>query len=320
MRFEHIEYLALLIFSLPMLYFALNLTSSVESIFSKEMIKKVKAKGGGLSQKIRAILIIFAYIFLVVAAARPQVDNGDIKVKGESKNLVAAIDISKSMLVSDLYPNRFIFAKRKFTKLLDNLKSTKVSLIGFSSRAFLISPLTSDFNSLRFLTKNFKVGNLNLKGTSVMEALTTANELMEDSKEKAILIISDGGDKKDFNQEIAYAKDNNIKVFVYAVGTKKGSILKQNGETMLDSSGNIIILKLNVAIKELALQSGGAYMEHSLQNADMKKLASILESNIVSLSDEESIVHNRVELFYYPALLAAILLAIALFSLPRRRA
>ena len=161
--------------------------------------------------------------------------------------------------------------------------------------------------------------NLNLKGTSILEALKSANNLMKDSKQKALLIMSDGGDKKDFSKEIEYAKSHHIRVFVYATATKKGGVLKVYGQTMKDAKGNIVILRRDDAIKKLALSTGGAYMPYSLNSKDMKELAKILESSLAIDKSEDVVIHNREELFYYPLILALILIFVSSFSMPKRR-
>ena len=312
MLFENPAILLALILVVPLLYLAYKSEVVLYRVFDKEVLKKITPKSRGFSQRVRLILLVLSLAFGIVALGRPQLDRGDIKVKSEVKSLVTAIDISKSMFVTDLYPNRFEFAKAKFKKLLDNLKDTKVALLGFSDRAFLISPLTSDYNSLKYLANHLKADYLNLKGTSIIQALYSANDLMRDKKQKALLIFSDGGDKKDFTKEIEYAKKNNIKVFVYATATKKGALIR-------DKSGNMINLRLNSAIKDLALKSGGAYMEYSLNDSDMKQLAKIIESNLETQEIKEDVIKNRVELFYYPLILATILLFMGLFSLPQRK-
>lgn len=320
MRFEHIEFLILLIFVLPMLYLALRVKGGDLSGFSADILAKIRPKSSrGFNSRVRAFLLLFTFALLIVGLSRPQIDRGDIKVKQQSRSLVVGLDISKSMFVSDIYPNRFKFAKAKFLALLDNLKETKVALLGFSSRAFLVSPLTSDYASLKFLANNLKAQSMSLKGTSLLQALVSANDLMKDSKKKAILIFSDGGDSKDFTKEIAYAKEHNIKVFVYLVGTKKGGILKERGRVVKSANGDIVILKSNDAIKELALKSGGAFMKYSLDSNDVKSLAKVLASSLSVQKEESTTIHNRVELFYYPVGLAFIALFMALFSLPKRR-
>ena len=313
MLFENIKVLWLLLLILPLFYLAFKVKSPLQSVFTKEVLKKITPNSKTLSQKLRAILLVLALAFGIVALSRPQLDGGDIKVKRETKSLVTAIDISKSMFLTDLYPNRFEFAKAKFKKLLDNLKDTKVALLGFSDRAFLISPLTSDYSSLKYLANHLRADYLNLKGTSIIQALHSANDLMKDREKKALLIFSDGGDKKDFSKEINYAKEHNIRVFIYATATKKGALIK-------DSRGNMVNLKLNSAIKELALKSGGAYMEASLNSSDTKELANIIESKLSTDKEVQEVIKNRVELFYYPLLISVVLLFMALFSLPQRRA
>ncbi len=311
MLFEHINILWLLILTLPLFYLAIKIKSPLETIFSKDILKKISTNAKGFSQRVRAILMVISLALLIIALSRPQLDNGEIKVKGQSKSLVVAIDISKSMFLKDLYPNRFEFAKAKFKKLLDNLKETKVALLGFSDRAFLIAPLTSDYSSLRYLTDHLRADYLNQKGTSIMQVLNSANDLMKKKEKKALLIFTDGGDKRDFSKEIDYAKSHNIKVFVYATATAKGALIR-------DNRGNMVRLKLNRAIKDLALKSGGAYMEYSLNGSDMKELARVVESKLTATKTKEETIKNRVELFYYPAILALVTLFMARFSLPDR--
>jgi len=316
-EFKYPEVLLLLLLALVMLFFLKNSKGSLEKIFKKEILKKVRSKSSGLSGKVRNILLILAFVFGVFALARPQIDRGEMKVKNSFVNVVVGFDISHSMFANDLYPNRFEFAKRKFYTLLQNLKNTKVALIGFSSRSFLIAPLTEDYNSLKFLTKNLGLEYLNLRGTSIMSALESANNLFEDSDKKTLILFTDGGDKKDFSKEIAYAKEHKITVFVYAVATSKGGVIKTKNGVLKDKNGNIVVVKRNDAIKELALKTGGAYMIYSLKNSDMKELAKLISSKYKAKIEGETTIKIRQELFYYPLAVAIILLFMALFSLPR---
>ena len=316
-EFKYPEVLLLLVLALVMLFFLKNSKGSLEKIFKKEILKKVHSKSSGLSGKVRNILLILAFVFGIFALARPQIDRGEMKVKNSFVNVVVGFDISHSMFANDLYPNRFEFAKRKFYTLLQNLKNTKVALIGFSSRSFLIAPLTEDYNSLKFLTKNLGLEYLNLRGTSIMSALESANNLFEDNDKKTLVLFTDGGDKKDFSKEIAYAKAHKITVFVYAVATSKGGVIKTKNGVLKDKQGNIVVVKRNDAIKELALKTGGAYMIYSLKNSDMKELAKLISSKYKAKIEGETTIKIRQELFYYPLAVAIVLLFMALFSLPR---
>jgi Ca-activated chloride channel family protein len=238
-------------------------------------------------------------------------------VKSSFINIVVAIDMSKSMFANDIYPNRFEFAKQKFFSSLDHFKHTKIALLGFSSRTFLISPLTEDFNSLKFLAKNLSLESLTLKGTDILATLKSADELFGSAKQKVLLLFTDGGDETNFSEEIAYAKAHNIAVYIYSVGTSKGGVIQTKHGVLKDKNGNIVVVKRNDKIKELALQTGGAYMKYSLAKDDIKLLVETIESRYEAQEEHSSTIKDRKELFYYPLILAIIVLFTALFSLPK---
>jgi Ca-activated chloride channel family protein len=318
MRFENIEFLALIIIPIALAFLSLKKGVLLDKYFNAELLKKMQKGNSGFSKKTRLILLNGALLFAIVAFSRPVKDMGEVKVKSEYIDAVVAFDISKSMLADDVYPNRLEFSKQKFYELLDNFNNARIGVIGFSSRAFLISPLTSDYSSLKYLVKNMNLDYVSLLGTNLLEPLQITQNLLKNSKQKALIIFTDGGDQDGFEQEIAYAKEHNIKVFVYAVATKKGSVIKDKRGVLKDKNGNIVITKLNSKIKELAIKSGGSYMQYSLKKGDIKYLVDDIKAKFKATSKEQRVIKDTKELFYYPLIVAIILMFMGLFSLPRR--
>jgi len=316
-QFNNSEFLWLLLLIAPLLYFVRVKSSDVEHLFAKEVFKRVSLKNQRLSKRWRNILMILTLALSIVALARPQIDKGEITVKSSFINVVTAIDMSKSMFANDVYPNRFEFAKKKFFDSLDYFKKSKIALIGFSSQTFLISPLTQDFHSLKFLGKNLNLDYLNLKGTDIMATLKSANDLFGKEKRKTLLIFTDGSDQKEFSKEIAYAKEHHIVVYIYNIGTDKGGVIKDKNGVLKDQQGNIVVVKRTDNIKALAMQTGGAYMKYSLANDDIKLLAQTIERKTKTNREENSTIKDKKELFYYPLALALLTLFVALFSLPK---
>ncbi|NOX16085.1 MAG: VWA domain-containing protein, partial [Epsilonproteobacteria bacterium] len=217
--FVHSELLWLLVLLLPMFYFLKYNKKSYEAIFSKDVLAKIRVKNRGFSKRVRNFLLISSVFFMIIALARPIIDKGEIKVKSSFINVVVGLDISNSMFVDDVYPNRFELAKKKFFLFLKDMKNARVGVIGFSSQSFLVAPLSEDYHSLDFLVKNLSTASISLHGTDFMSALEAANDLYQTKEKKAFLIFTDGGDQSDFSKEIAYAKAHNIVVFVYTIGT-----------------------------------------------------------------------------------------------------
>ncbi|WP_300364732.1 VWA domain-containing protein [Hydrogenimonas sp.] len=286
--------------------------------FAPDLYKKMVTSGGGVSRRTRRALLLLAMALGIVALARPVIDRGEIKVREQNVDLVVAFDISRSMFANDIYPNRFELAKRKFFDLLDDLKQTRVGVIGFSSRAFLIAPMTRDYASLKYLVKQMGFDYVTLKGTDMMAPLEVTENLLKEKKEKALLLLTDGGDKKNFSEEIAYAKSRGIRVFVYAVATEKGGVMKLDGGVVRDRNGNVVVTRLNPAVAALAEKTGGVYMRFSLGKGDMARLAEEIRRRLTPEESKESVIHDREELFYYPLAAATLLFLLSGTSLPRR--
>jgi len=312
---------ALLLLAVPALLWLLRSQGgdALRRRFAPELYQKMVARGGGLSRRTRQALLLCAMALAIVALARPVIDRGEIRVKEEHIDLVVAFDISRSMFADDIYPNRFAFAKRKFFDLLEDLKNARVGVIGFSSRAFLVAPLTRDYASLKYLVEHMGFDYVTLKGTDMMAPLQVTANLLKNRRHKALLLFTDGGDSRDFSKEIAYAKKEGIKVFVYAVATKKGGVMKLPDGVVRDRDGQVVVTRLNPAVAKLAEATGGVYMLFSLGKGDMRAMARAIETRLRPEEARESVIHDRRELFYYPLAAAVALFLIGFSSLPRRK-
>lgn len=308
--------------SIPLLIPLWHLTrkrgADLRERFAPELYRKMVVRGGGMSRRTRRALLIAAMALGIVALARPVIEKGEIKVKESTVDLVVAFDISRSMFADDVFPNRFELAKRKFYDLLDHMKHARIGVIGFSSRAFLVAPLTRDYASLKYLVKHMGFDYVTLRGTDMMAPLEVTENLLAKKKRKALLIFTDGGDKKDFSKEVAYAKKNGITVFVYAIGTKKGGIMKFGGNVVRDDKGEVVVTRLNPAVEKLATETGGVYMPYSLSSSDMKRLAETILARLEPTETKERLIKERDELFVYPLAAAVLLFLVAGVSLPRR--
>lgn len=310
-EFLYLEVLYLLI--IPFIFiFLVRKSRSLKAIFSKEVMKEIYIKKSGFSKRLRAYILIFSLIFGIISLARPVITNGEIKIKQSYVNAVIALDISNSMRVDDLFPSRFEFAKNKIYSFLDNAMDKRLGVVGFSNEAFMISPLTSDFSSLKYLISNLNFSNLNLQGTDIYSLLRSVDTLFKDEKNKILVLFSDGGDNEDFSKEIKFAKENKISVFVYLTATNKGGLFKA-------PNNDVVLLKANQNIKDLALKTGGAYMQSSLNNDDMKALNSLISSKFKNNEAKDEMIKDQKELFYYPLCLTIVLFFMANFSLPFRR-
>lgn len=282
--------------------------------FSTAMLKKIFPNS--VQKKYSYPFLIISFIALVIALARPIVyDTRDVEKNEQS--FIVGIDVSKSMLTKDIYPSRLEFAKNKLYSLFEILEEQKVGILGFSSEPFLIAPITNDYSALHFIIDHLSTDTINTKGSDILPLLQQVNIFLKDEKQKVVLILTDGTEEKNFKKSIQYAKKNHIKVFVYAIGTLQGGVIKENDTLLEDSQGNIVVTSLNNTIETLCEQTGGKYFQYSVQTAYMKNIVDAISKTLgkEKLNKEKS--RKQKELFYIPLIIAIVCFLIAMIGIKR---
>lgn len=256
---------------------------------------------------------------MLIALARPVMDLKEQDFKQEITPIVVIIDISKSMLASDISPTRLKMAKYKLLELINISKDSALAVVLFAKSAFILSPITQDFNSLKYLVNNFDDTKNFDNGSNILASLEAANKLLKNYNNKNVLILSDGGNKEDFKEEINYAKQNDIKVYNLALATSKPTPIKINDSYLMDENDNIVTVSLNENIKELSFETKGAYMTYTISNSDIKAIY----NDIMSSSSKDELKSQKYkvykELFYYPLALGILFLLFAFSSMPSKK-
>ncbi|QOY51300.1 VWA domain-containing protein [Candidatus Sulfurimonas baltica] len=320
MSFLHPEFLY---YMLPPLFilFALLLTQkeSQAEYFSEEVMSKLRVSANSLTLKARNTLFLLMGVFMILALAQPVIKEGTVEVKAKSADIMIALDISDSMLAEDIYPNRLESAKQKALTLLDEAPNERIGIVAFAKNSYLVSPLSFDTSAVSFLLRQLDTTSITEKGTDFLSVIDIVSKSQKEQKKKYLLILSDGGDKSDFSQEIELAKEQGVTVFILGVATKKGAPIKLSDGTFIKHNGDIIISKLNENIIELATKTGGVYIESSTSSNDIKTML----REITNISDEKELKSEEIQrfipLFYYPLAIALMILLIATSSISKRQ-
>lgn len=145
------------------------------------------------------VAVLLALASAVVAMARPSVERTDTEQRG---TVVIAIDVSKSMLKTDLSPSRLgaaLDAARRFVR--DKPDGVQVGLVAFNKSATVVqSPTTDQAILLDALSRRF--GNIGT-GTAIGDAVVTGLSSMQSAGLKVpapspeqsayrMLLLSDG--------------------------------------------------------------------------------------------------------------------------------
>ena len=172
-------------------------------------------------------LQLVAITGIIVALARPQTHDSLRSQNVEGTDIVLALDISSSMLATDLRPTRLESAKEVATKFVGQRTDDNIGLVVFSGESLSLMPLTSDKAALVNAIKNVESGDLN-DGTAIGDGIASAiNRLVSgNAKSKSIILLTDGTNNAgDVAPATAaqIAKEKGIKIYTIGAGTN-GSI------------------------------------------------------------------------------------------------
>ena len=257
-----------------------------------------------------------AFALLVVALARPQDVEQNVRTNAEGIDIMLAIDVSGSMLARDFKPDRITAAKEVAGSFIADRYGDRIGLVAFAGEAFTQSPLTTDQSTLQTLLARIRSGLIE-DGTAIGNGLATAiNRLREsDAKSKVIILLTDGVNNQGQIAPMTaaeIAKAQGIRVYTIGVGSEGMAPYPA-----IDMFGNLTFVNQKVEIDEKVLKAisdmtGGKYFRAT----DKDKLKAVYnEINQLEKSKIEVTGHISYHELFLTWVLAALGLLMAEFLL-----
>ena len=276
-------------------------------------------------QKIRFALVILAVALLIITIARPQRGFDLQEVEQHGLDIVVAVDTSKSMLATDIAPNRLERAKLAALELMQRAGTDRMGLVAFAGDAFLECPLTIDNTAFQQSVQALNVNSIPQGGTALAAAINTAlTAFKEKNHYKALVLFTDGEDNDEGALEAAEnAAKEGLKIFTIGIGSAEGTLVTVAGadgntDYIRDEKGQVVKTKLNEALlQQIATTAGGFYLP--LRGANT--MDTLYEHGLAPLpksENKEKLVRRYHEQFHWP-LTAAMLLLLAEMFLPERK-
>jgi len=279
-------------------------------------------------RKIRFGLLILAAAMLIVTLARPQRGFDLQEVTQHGLDVMVAIDTSKSMLATDIAPDRLERAKLAALELMQRAGTDRMGLVAFAGEAFLECPLTVDNTAFQQSVQALNVNSVSQGGTAIAGAIQSAQTAFkEGDAHKVLVLLTDGEDNDNETAALQAAQDAakaGLKIFTIGIGTAAGDLIRVtaangNSDYIRDDQGNVVKSHLNESLlQQVATTTGGFYLP--LRGADtMDVLYARGLAPLPKSESKEKLVRQYHEQFQWP-LAATMLLLIAEMFLPERRA
>ncbi len=264
---------------------------------------------------IRAVMLTAAVLAMAVALAGPMWGFRWQQVQREGIDLIVAIDTSRSMLATDVKPNRLARAKLAVQDLLAQLSGDRVGLVAFAGSAFLQCPLTLDFGAFSQSLEAIEAGIIPKGGTDIAAAIDAGLAGFEgrQAEHQALVIITDGERTEgDVDAAVQKATERGVKVYTVGIGTTEGELIPlEQGGFVKDRKGQVVKSRLDAAtLQKVATDTGGAYL-HATDTAF--GLTELYRDYISTMEKRElaSTLERRFEhRFQWPLLIAFLLLVV----------
>lgn len=281
----------------------------------KQLVRQLTNNFSSRLFNLKFILLLLALAAGVVAIMnlRKPADSDSQARKGI--DVVIAMDVSKSMLATDLQPNRLERAKQFVTKLMAALPNDRIALVLFAGKAYMQMPLTTDHNAAQMFVSAASPAAVPQQGTVISEALKMSSKAFNTTERrfKAVVLISDGEDHDvEADKTSRELAEQGMMINTVGIGSPEGAniIDPATGENKKDEMGNTVITKLNEeGLKLIAENTNGVYVRLESSEdavAAVKKNLSQIESKAYG---DVSLMNFKTYYWYFAGAMLIFLLA-----------
>ncbi len=294
----------------------------LEKFASHKLLGKLTMTISPTRRRYKNVFILIAIFFCFVALARPQYGYKWVEVKRKGIDLLFAIDVSKSMLAQDIKPNRLKRASLAILDFVQQLEGDRVGLLPFAGSAYLMCPLTLDYEAFEHSLSAVNSSIIPRGGTNLPSVINKAvTTLDNEANHKILIILTDGENLQgDTLAAAAEAADKGLKIYTVGVGTSEGELIPLlAGGFTKDQQGNFVTSKLDEkTLTEIADKTGALYVPLGTGSEGLSRIY----QEKLSLIPKEELAERRhkvpLERPEWPLGLALLLLSIE-FCIGERR-
>ena len=255
----------------------------------------------------RLYLAALAWLFLVLASARPQWLGEPIEQAINGRDLMLAVDLSASMQEKDFVLNkdnvdRLTAIKAIATDFIERRIGDRVGLILFGTQAYLQTPLTFDRKTVATLLDESAIG-LAGDNTAIGDAIGLAVKRLrnESTNSRVLILLTDGANTAGEISPIKAAEiaaANNLKIYTIGIGADEMLVGDYFGYRKVNPSADLdekMLLKI-------AEKTGGYY--YRAKNLDDLNNIYMRLDELEPVEKDKQYFRPKRELYFVPLLLA----------------
>ncbi len=257
----------------------------------QQAIEKLLVRASKNKSKTKFMLQIMAVFFIVLALVNPKLGSKVEAVPAKGVEIVFAIDVSKSMLCTDIQPNRLEKSKQIITQIINSIGSDRIGIVAYAGSAYPVLPMTTDYELAKMFTQSMNTDIISSQGTAIESAIQTSVDFFDNpTSGKAIILLSDGEDHENTSFDVSkVTKEKNVKIITVGIGTSNGGTIEFVDElgfqqVKKDKNGQVVTTKLNEEVlQKIASETNGTYCN----DTQISKVVTTIKSALASVKQQE---------------------------------
>jgi Ca-activated chloride channel family protein len=203
---------------------------------------------------------------LIVALSGPSWKLKESPFTQDDTKIALVMNVTKSMLTTDIMPNRLSRASIKIEDLLKERADTKAALLAYSGTAHVVLPLTIDHSIVKTFAQALDPTIMPLEGNAIQDALLLAMEELE-SKGSTIIVLTDS------------VFPSNVKLALKEGFKEMNVIFWQMVSPQLSNEADF---------KSAASMLNGKTVKYTGNDVDVKEISSMIDKNFKNAARDDS--------------------------------
>ena len=273
LRAEYLWIIIPIVFITVLGLFFYRESNSWKKNISKDLRPFVIQKGSEWKSRLMHFTVLLMFILGIFSFLGPTWNQEKSPTKKINSKVVIALDLSQSMLATDISPNRLERAKFKVQDLLEANPRAETTLLVFAGSTHTVTPFTTDYKIILDQVSGLQPKMMPVKGTGFSTLFSKIDTLFTGNKAKGrIIIITDDLTEIPIALVSNFLQENNTELYLYPFATPAGANIPSfNQKSALD------LQQLN-RLNEL---EGCTILDMTLDNSDVEDLAKTISNQLV---------------------------------------
>ena len=212
--------------------------------------------------------ILLFFTFSILAIAGISWSKEAVRDESEGMDIVFAVDVSRSMLATDVSPDRLARTGELISSIATGYDGGRFGLVVFKGDGEVIVPLTEDRILMETAVNSLSPSMYTSPGTNIAKGIEKAVSAIPQGSpaKKMIILITDGealsGNARSAARECSLL---GIELIVVGAGTPEGSMIyNSDGSVVSDQAGQAVVTRLETAeLISIAESASGRYYDIS---------------------------------------------------------